>query len=130
MYVFLSYGTASTRICFYKTFDDNPPPKRDAYSANNIHFVQQQTLLTRPDYMLCIRQHMAGLLPPVPALIRSAQSRRTRLARVSSYFPMTGVKISWILCVHVCICILRPHPIFTKDIDRRQNAPFGETNMG
>jgi len=76
---------------------------------------------------------MAELLPPVPALIRSGQSRRTRLAGVSSYFPMTGGKISWILCE--CICILRPHvspshPSFTKDNNSRQNVPFGETKHG
>ena len=126
--IFLSYGTASTRICFYKTFDDPPPPKRNAYSANNTHFAQQQTLLTCTDHLLCIRQHMAELLPPIPAPIRSGQSRRTRLARVSSYFPLTGGKISWIVCV--CICTLWPHPIFTKDSNSRQNVPFGETNMG
>jgi hypothetical protein len=42
--------------------------------------------------------HMAGLLSPVPALIRSEQSWRICLARVSSYFTMSGGKISWILC--------------------------------
>jgi hypothetical protein len=107
MYVFLSHGTASTRICFYKTCADPALPNRKAYSANNAHFARQQTLLTRTDHLLCIRQYMAGLLPPVPALIRSGQSRQTRLAGVSSYFSMTGGKISWILCE--CICILRPH---------------------
>jgi hypothetical protein len=128
MYPFLSYGTESKRICFYKTSDDPPPPKRNAYSANNTRFVQQQTLLTRTDHLLCIRQHTAGLLHPVPALIRGGQSRWTRLARVSSYFPMTGGKISWILCV--CICILRPNPSFTKDNNNRQNVLSGETNIG
>ena len=128
--MFLSYGTANTRICFYKAFDEPLPPNRNAYSAISTHFAQQQTLLTRTDHLLCIRQHVAGSLSPVPALI-NGQSRRTRLARVSSYFPMTGSKISWILCV----CILRSHgspshPIFTKDNNSSQDDHFGGTNMG